>query len=454
MARITPLHVVPALLAAAVHAGEITVESAPFHIAHHLRAEVVPVDPLLIRPEAKLWRDFRIVQIAAHGGRVEAGDLLVRFDPAAIDREMERLREVREASGRLARESEMALRHLNESAPLRQAALKLSASQAKQELDEFTTSGRKAAEERAAQTIRISQKLLARQREELTKLVNIHEAGKTSDKYNHPLVLGQLDEVSATEFTLRMETLDLERTVKVLLPRQAEALAARQKETELALRHLEEEIQQQLALRKSELESAKDAVARAERDLALLEADRTLFEVKAPASGWLWHGAIGGIPTTGSAPVATFVPVTSKVVLVAHVPEASARTMTKDLVGTGALTGQTEPAIAVKVLSIGEVPSSDGNVRIEMNATWPEGSHPVPATGMDIHFISHQKPAAIAIPSNALSFGPNGWTVDVKLAEGDTEPRPVKPGLNSGTVTEILGGLEPGQVIRVPNPEP
>lgn len=454
MARITPLHVVPALLAAATHAGEITVESAPFHITHHVHAQVVPVDPLLIRPEAKLWKDFRIVQIAAHGSRVETGDLLVRFDPTSIEREMERLREVRDAGARAARESEMSLRHLNESAPLRQAALKLAAVQAKQNADEFTTSGRKVAEERVARKIGISQKLLGRQREELAKLVDLHEAGKTSDKYNHPLVLGQLDEVSATEFTLRMETLDLERTVKVLLPRQAEELAARQRESELALRHLEEEIQQQLALKKSELESAKDIVARAERDLTLLETDRALFEISAPSAGWLCHGTIGGTPTTDPTLIATFVPVTSKVVLVAHVPEASGRTMAKDLEGIGSLTGQTEPPITVKVLSVGEVPSAEGNLRIEMSANWPEGIHPAPSSGMDIHFISHRKAAAIAIPSNALSFGPGGWTVEVKLAEGNTEPRPVKPGLNSGTVTEILGGLEPGQVIRVPHPEP
>jgi len=454
MARITPLHVVPALLAAA-HAAEITVEPAPFHITHHLQAMVVPAEPLVILPDAKLWRDFKVSEIAADGSRVEAGGLLVRFDSAAIDREIERLREARETNTRAASQAEVSLRHFSESAPLRQAARKLAATQAKQDLDAFNATGRKTAEERASQKIKTIQQLLPRQREELTRLVNLHETGKTQENFTNTLVLRQLDEVSATEFTLRMESLDLERTIKVLLPREAEALTTRQRETELELRHTEEAIQHELALRKSELDSAKEASGQVERDLALLEADRALFEMKAPAAGWLFHGSLhGSRPSTGQSPIATFVPATSKMSVVSLVPEASARIMAAGLEGTGAVSGLSEPAVPLKILSIGEIPSSEGKVRVEMAATWPEGFHPVPAMGLDVRLISHRKPSAISIPSNALSFGPSGWTVEVKLAEGNTEPRPVKPGLVSGSMTEILSGLEPGQVIQVTHPEP
>jgi HlyD family secretion protein len=56
------------------------------------------------------------------------------------------------------------------------------------------------------------------------------------------------------------------------------------------------------------------------------------------------------------------------------------------------------------------------------------------------------------VPTKAVSFDAAGWTVDVKLADGKTERRPVKRGRVSKDETEILSGLEVGQVIVVPSP--
>ena len=42
MARLTPLHLIPALIAAASHAGEITVEQRPFSIEKIFTAAALP----------------------------------------------------------------------------------------------------------------------------------------------------------------------------------------------------------------------------------------------------------------------------------------------------------------------------------------------------------------------------------------------------------------------------
>jgi hypothetical protein len=41
-----------------------------------------------------------------------------------------------------------------------------------------------------------------------------------------------------------------------------------------------------------------------------------------------------------------------------------------------------------------------------------------PAAGVNIHVISHQSQEAIVVPAKALEFGPSGWSVEVKLADG------------------------------------
>ncbi|RYD36167.1 MAG: hypothetical protein EOP85_18450, partial [Verrucomicrobiaceae bacterium] len=103
MARITPLHLIPALIAAASHAGEITIERRPFHIDRTVSATVLP-DPggcQLVRLDPAAWGDFTIIDIAAHGASVKKGETLVRFETDEIDRKLVDSRRALE-SGRLA----------------------------------------------------------------------------------------------------------------------------------------------------------------------------------------------------------------------------------------------------------------------------------------------------------------------------------------------------------------
>ena len=74
------------------------------------------------------------------------------------------------------------------------------------------------------------------------------------------------------------------------------------------------------------------------------------------------------------------------------------------------------------------------------------------ATGAtaQIRLIAYQQPAAVVVPNKSLAFGAAGWTVEVKLADGKTEHRPVRRGRVSTNETEIISGLEVGQVIVVP----
>ena len=136
--------------------------------------------------------------------------------------------------------------------------------------------------------------------------------------------------------------------------------------------------------------------------------------------------------------------------LVALVPSASVGNLAKGLEGVGTFPGTAGPSVALKISSISEIPDHHSLHRVEISAVWPEGHLPVPRSRVAARFISHRKAAAIAVPSSSLSFGPEGWTVNVKLADGKAEPRPVTPGLVSSTHTEILSGLDAGQVIVVP----
>ena len=466
MARLTPFHLIPALIAAASHAGEVTIEPRPFAIEKSFTAAALPGgDCLLLKLDPKAWVDFKIVQIAEHGATVAKGDVLVRFDSEAIDKKLVDARSALETAKLSLAQAELDSKILLETSPNKLESLRRAAEIAKEENAYFTQTRRKAAEDSAAQALKRSEQILSNQREELKQLSKMYEADDITEDTEEIILVRQQDAVASAEFALRMEILDHKRTLSVTLPREAKSLADSERDTSISQKKAELDIPRTIELNKLALESLKTANLRAKQDLAELEADRALFESKAPADGTFYHGPIengrwipGEIVKTlvlqGHPPVnkafATFVPATAKLALFAFVDEATARTLKPELTGVATLAGREDVEIPIKLLKLAAAPSPDGSYRADLSVTWPKDLTPAAGATAQIRLISYQQPAAIVIPNKALDFEASGWTVAVKLADGKTERRPVKRGRVSKEETEILSGLEPGQVIVVP----
>ena len=203
-------------------------------------------------------------------------------------------------------------------------------------------------------------------------------------------------------------------------PREAVTLANNERDTAINLRKAEQDIPRSIALKKIELEALKTAHQREKETLAELEHDRTLFEIKAPADGWFYHGPIEngrwtparsrskpsfkhGRPPVNR-PFATFVPATAKLALVAFLDEAAARSLKPDLAGTATLAGREDLEIPVKLAAIAAAPGPDGTYRADLTATWPKDLTPVAGATAQIRMISYHQPAAISIPTKALAY--------------------------------------------------
>jgi multidrug efflux pump subunit AcrA (membrane-fusion protein) len=467
MARLTPFHILPALIAAVSHAGEVTIEPRPFSVEKSFNTTALPAgDCVLLKLDPKAWTDFKIIQLTSHGSKVAKGDALVRFDSEAIDKKLEDSRRALEAGSLALAQAEQDSKTLQETAANKLEALRRTAGIAKEENTYFTQVRRKAVEDSAAQALKRSNQILSNQREELKQLSRMYEADDITENTEEIILVRQQDAVAAAEFAQRMESLDHKRTLEVTLPREAKALADTERDTAIALKKAETDIPRSIELNKLELESLTTSNQRAKQALAELEADRTRFEFKAPADGWFYHGPIenGRWTTAGKiletlvlhghppahAAFATFVPGTTKLALVSFLDEATARSLKPELTGAATLPGREDVEIPVKLLKLAATPCPDGTYRADFSATWPK--EPVPAAGAtaQVRMISYQQAAAIVIPTKALNFAADGWTVEVKLADGKTERRHVKRGRVSKDDTEILSGLEAGQVVVVP----
>ena len=170
------LQIIPALIAASAHAGELTLEMKPFSVTHSFSATVLPVDSSPISLDAEVWTDFSIVSIVAHGSSVKKGDPLVVFDAEGIDRKISDTRQALASETLALAQAELDLATLEKTVPEQLARLKRNAEQAAEELAYFTETRRKASEESAAQSLKRSEQLLASKKEELKQLLKMYEA--------------------------------------------------------------------------------------------------------------------------------------------------------------------------------------------------------------------------------------------------------------------------------------
>ncbi len=458
-------HLIPALLAATAHAGELTLEMKPFFIAHSLDATALPDATSPIRLDAEAWTAFEIVSIADHGSVVKKGDALIVFETDQIDRKLADTKQAIATATLNLAQAELDLATLEKSVPEQLARLTRAAAEAAEELEHFTKTSRKSAEETAGFELKRSEQILASYKEELKQLTKMYEADDATEETEEIILQNQLDSVEAAEFALRMEILNHKRTVEVNLPRQLTALTQNRDDTALSLDKGTKDLPRSVELKKLEIAALKTGLERDGKTLADLEKDRALFEIKAPADGLFYHGAIeDGKWTTGdliktlmpggAAPVgvtfATFIPSAAKPIIQAFPDQATAQVLAVGAEGVAIVPGREDIAIPVSLKSIAAAPAPDLTHPATFTAEWPEKLNALPGQSLQIRVVSHNNDKAITVPTKALAYGPKGWTVEVKLADGKTENRPVTRGLSDAENTEITAGLEAGQVIIVP----
>ncbi|BCU76641.1 hypothetical protein [Luteolibacter sp. LG18] len=463
MRLIATAALLPTLAAAAPPAGEITLELKPFTIERTLAATALPPAPMVLKLEAEGWPAFELDSIAAHGSRVNAGDVLVSFDTKALDRKLEDARKALDSAVLTLGQSETELRSLKDNYTLRADAAKRAARNAADDLAYFSNTSRKSQEERSNEALKRSKQQLENAREELRQLEKMYKADDLTEDTEEIILVRQRDAVASAEFMVRMAEQDNRRILDTTLPRQAEDFDAGARSASLALGKSEVDLPRQIQLKEIEVANAKTLLGRQKDDLAKLEdARKTAEPIKAPAAGWFYHGVIeDGRWTTGEAVktliphgsvaarrgFATFIPAGTPLGLVAFADEATARSLPKDATGAATLPGREDLAATATVKQVADTPGTDGRYRVDLAGNWPAEAPPVPGATAQVRIISYENPSAIALPVSALKASKDGWTVTVKLADGKTAPRPVKRGRVSGEQTEILSGLEAGQVV-------
>ena len=449
------------------HAAETTVELKPFKVERSFPATLLPAEPILISIEPKAFGDFTIEKILPHGSAVKKGDVLVKFDSKSIDRKLEDARQALDAQKLALASRELAFSKLEEETEMKLTAARRAARNAADDLKYFNEFGRSAREDSAKDDLEGARQRLAGAQEELKQLKKMYDADDVTEETEEIILTRQEYTVKAAELRLRLTELSTTRELETDIPRMAEAQVTADRTASIALEKAEKDLPRALEAAKIELDGAKTALERGLADLEDLEADKKLMSLTAPANGTFFHGSLDeGRWTLGDLakalvkggkvpfirPFASIVPETPALGLVAHVDEATARSLSTNLKGSATAAGREDLPLTATINSIPLIPGRDGSYRIDLSPAPATESTTLPAisTGMDLEcrFIVYQNASAVAVPVKALHATAEGtWAVDLKLTDGKTESRPITRGRVSGDQVEILSGLEAGQVI-------
>lgn len=460
---------------AAAPAAETTLEAKPFRIEKSFYATLLPTKPVLVAIEPESWADYTIESIVPHGTPVKKGELLVKFDREAIDKKLEDFRRAVKSRELTLASQELAFTKLEEETAIKLDGARRADKIASEELAYFTKTGRKVQEEDVLDNLESSKRRLEAAQEELKQLRMMYDADDLTEQTEEIILKRQEYTVKSSELALKHAELSTKRSLDVALPRRADSLATDAQSAAIDLVKAEANLPRELEVALLSLEAARVAAAREKADLADLEKDIALMEIKASADGIFYHGSLDeGRWTLGELaksltkggkvpfikPFASLVPTNADFSLVAHVDEATARTLTKELKGSLTASGREDVPLVAAIGSVAAIPAADGKYRVDLATNgadpakpkWPADLNVAAGMNFECRFVVHQKDAAITVPVKALQPGVDGtWSVTVKTADGKGETRTVTRGRISGDKVEVLSGLEGGQVVIVPD---
>ncbi len=464
--KFLPFTILPvfAALATIARAGDLTVNPKSFEVNADFGCVVVPKDvrPIEINPEE--WGDFRIEKILDHGTGVKKDAVLIDFKDEALDRKLEDSRSAVKTTGLALADAKTALAAQKSWVPVQLATAKAAADRTAADLEDFRAKHRPASEESARQSLKRANQKLASEEEELKQLLAMYEADDLTDETEEFILKRQRNSVDDAKFGVRMQDLATAQTLKVTLPRKAEDLERAATGAKISYEKANAELPRTIETKQLEADTAERAHKRTLADLAQLEADAENRVLKAPVDGRFYYGAfrdghwvtgdlVKPLVKGGAAPLnkpfATVVPNDAKLHFAARIDQTAVRDLAPDRKGRIVVKGFEDRPLQATVKSVAGVRGTDGKFMVELEAEIPADLPLLPGMTAKASIPVYQSDKALVVPANALRENPA--RVEVRLADGGSEPREVKTGRHKGEEVEILSGLEAGQAIVVPD---
>jgi HlyD family secretion protein len=462
--------------AVASKAKEVRVAKGPFKIEVPLKGvfEAAAMTEIALRPEA--WTPdnratLTVLKAVEQGARVKKGDTLVWLDLEKIDQAIEDQKNscrLAELAVKLADEE---LPVARKSAPLELASAERARRVADEDLKKFLDQDRAFSEKTARHTLKEAKDGLEYTEEELRQLEKMYRSKDLTEETERIILQRQRNRVESSRFRLEETQIRSDRTLKLDLPRQEQALKENAEKQALALEKLRASQPLTLNQKILALDKLKYDRDRANDRLTRLTRDRTLMAVTAPVEGIVYYGKCNRGQWTTAAAVAsrlqrggTLTP--EEVFLTIAQPGtlfARANIDEKDLhaIRPGAEVRVTpvpypDQKLSGKIESVSAIPLTAGTfearVFLEQGKTI---SALVPGMACTVKVLAYRKNDTLTLPAAAVhadDFDDGRDFVYLATKSGPTEKRIVSLGQRSGDRVEITQGLKEGDRVLLGKP--
>lgn len=207
--------------------------------------------------------------------------------------------------------------------------------------------------------------------------------------------------------------------------------------------------QDRIKIAESELEVAEQAVARAQKQLD--EATITAPFDGVVAAVYVKEGDITPSPTMSSMPLVYLIDLSS-MELIAEVDEIDIPEVEPGqsaIIEVDALPDEHFEGVVTLVGSLPIVEAGLVLYEVKIGLDVPPGVELKVGMSATADIIIHQRNNVLLVPERAIERDSQGNTVVMVMLNGQMEERPVVIGISDGFQTEILDGLDEGEIVAV-----
>lgn len=445
------------------YAGELTIQESTFRDELEFDARIIPEESPSFTIEPNVWKSYVVKSVTAHGDAVKKGDPVITFEREDYDQQLEDMERALQKTQLEVESKKLEVEKLKEEHALQLEAVRRDEEIKIQDLEYFEKIGRPAEEKQIEQSLVFSEFRLESAEEELKQLRAMYDADDVTEETEEIILKRQQVSVDAAKFSLSETKREAKLAKETELPRRHESLKKAVEQAKIARAKAEGNLPRELKIAELELKGAEAELARKTTDLERYKKDAGWLEWKAPSDGIVFHGGFKngqwlyddldkqlheGSSVSTWETLITLIPGDTKTDLYSRISPTVARALKADQKVAITLEGDEAIELTAKISMVDDVPEPDQKCIVSIEATWPEDYKPIIASTVSCKVITYENEKAIVVPNDALQATKDGtWTVEVKLADGKTETRTVKRGQSSDKFTEIIEGLEPGQVI-------
>ncbi len=446
-------------------AEEFTLELGKFQQVLKVDAMAMPVDTQAIQISPTSWNVHSITSVVSHGTLVKQGEILVDIDTKAIDERIIDLTKDVMKQQLMLEKAELEFKDFTAKTEEALAEAKTKYDRFQQDYLHFRQVARAVKISDLEYAVTRAENTLSYNQEEFVQLMKMYEEDGLTEETEEIIIKRVKNALVASKRKLEEEKRIEKHQKEVQIPREDEDWKTKEgkkkREWELVQKTLPLKFNEQ----ELELEKLKADLAKAQKKVAELKADRKLMNIVSPVEGVVYYGefkdgtwsseaAHKALRVGGKLPTdkvfLTVVPKESKMTFNAFFSETE-KAMLGD-VKSGSLRLAVKPweSVPVSVSLATESPL--------LSLKWigsfaPQADLSIPVVvgaKAEVSIITAVNDEVLSIPKKAVKIHPEGkFTVMLKMADDEPEEREVKIGRGNEDQLEILDGLENGQVIII-----